>query len=274
MSFGLREVSLSIGGRTALRDVTITIEPGRTTAVIGGDGAGKTTTARTLVGLVIPEHGEVARPVRDRVGYKPEDAGAWPDLTVMENLAFVARSYDLGSDASDRIATLLAVTRLDRAGDRLAADLSGGMRQKLAVSMAMLPRPALLVLDEPTTGLDPLSRIDVWRLVTRAAGEGAAVLVTTAYLDEAERASSVVVLDDGVVLAAGTARSIRAGLDGTVTVGDVRPSGTVAAWRRGTRWHAWWPDGDGPHGDGPGGEPVAPDLTDVVTVAAMRRRAS
>jgi ABC-2 type transport system ATP-binding protein len=267
---GLLDVTLTLDGVPALRDVTIELPAGRTTAVIGGDGAGKTTTARTLVGLIQPERGRVVRPDRVEIGYQPEAAGTWPDMTVTENLAFVARSHRLGSTGQARIDELVEVTRLGDARRRLAADLSGGMRQKLAVAMAMLARPRLLVLDEPTTGLDPLSRLELWRLVTHAAGEGAAVLVTTTYLDEAERAGAVVVLDEGAVLATGTAASIRAGLDGTVVESTARPTGARAAWRRGDRWHGWWPPGEQPR-DGDGLERIAPDLTDVVTVAAMRR---
>jgi ABC-2 type transport system ATP-binding protein len=162
---------------------------------------------------------------------------------------------------------LLEVTGLGPAADRLAGDLSGGMRQKLAVAMAMLPRPELTVLDEPTTGLDPMSRAEVWRLLARAAGEGTAVLATTSYLNEAERASHVVVLDNGRVLAAGTAESIRASFRGVLGLVGSRPEG-APAWRRGNQWRVWARDGLLPSE----ARAVPPDLEDVVTAAAYARR--
>ena len=234
MSFGLSGVTVELGGNTAIEVVDLDVERGSITALIGSDGAGKTTTARTLVGLVSPSAGTVRRPDRDAIGYQPEAAGTWRDLTVAENLSFAARAHRLSAD-SDRYRELLEVTGLGPAEDRLAGDLSGGMRQKLAVAMAMLPRPELTVLDEPTTGLDPISRAEVWRLLARAAGEGTAVLATTTYLNEAERASHVVVLDAGRVLASGTAESIRGSFRGSLGVSESRPD-HLPAWRRGKQW--------------------------------------
>jgi ABC-2 type transport system ATP-binding protein len=265
MTFGLTGVTVEIGGKTAIEAVDLEVEPGAITAVIGADGAGKTTTSRTLVGLLSPTAGTVSRPNRAAIGYQPEAAGTWRDLTVSENLSFVARAHGLAA-ASARYRELLDVTRLGPAADRLAGELSGGMRQKLAVAMAMLPRPELTVLDEPTTGLDPMSRAEVWRLLARAAGEGTAVLATTSYLNEAERASHVVVLDAGKVLVAGTAPSIRASFRGLLGVTTIRP-GEAPAWRRGNQWRVWAPDGPLP----PDARPAEPDLEDVVTAAALTR---
>ncbi len=279
MNWGLDGVTVAFGDRTALDDVTCTVEPGRVEVVIGPDGAGKTTLARVLVGLVAAAAGRVSRPGPRALGYQPESAGTWRDLSVSENLAFVAASRGGGDGLASRTADLLAVTGLDGAGDRLAGELSGGMRQKLAVAMAMLPRPDLLVLDEPTTGLDPVSRADLWRLLARAAGEGAAILATTAYLDEAQRADHVVVLDSGAVLVSGTAEEIRSSFPGRLVAGDHRAE-TRPSWRRGRQWRTWVREpGDDP-GD-PGGVDVdddrhsrrlEPDLEDVVMAAAIRRR--
>lgn len=266
MSFGFTGVTVELGGKTAIEGVDLDVEPGVVTAVIGADAAGKTTTSRTLVGLLSPSTGTVRRPKADAIGYQPEAAGTWRDLTVSENLSFVARVHGLAV-GSDRHRELLEVTGLGPAADRLADDLSGGMRQKLAVAMAMLPRPELTVLDEPTTGLDPMSRAEVWRLLARAAGEGTAVLATTSYLNEAERASHVVVLDNGRVLAAGTADSIRASFRGSLGVSATRPV-SAPAWRRGNVWRVWAPDGPLPSD----ATAVAPDLEDVVTAAAYARR--
>jgi ABC-2 type transport system ATP-binding protein len=266
VSFGFESVTVEFGERKALDKVDLTAEKGEVTAVIGADGAGKTTAARTLVGLVAPFSGTVRRPVGDSIGYQPEAAGTWRDLTVSENLSFVAAAHGL-IVGSDRYRELLEVTGLTAAVDRLAGALSGGMRQKLAVAMAMLPHPELTVLDEPTTGLDPVSRAEVWRLLARAAGEGTAVVATTTYLNEAERASHVVVLDGGHVLAAGTAATIRASFPGALGVTATRPDG-VASWRRGNTWRVWAPDGPVPAD----ARSVEPDLEDVVTAAALARR--
>lgn len=266
--FGLDSVTVTFAGTTALDDVGVDIESGNITALIGADGAGKTTICRVLVGLVAPDRGDVTRPVRRRLGYQPEAAGTWADLTVGENLQFVASGYVLGDGGRDRIAQLLDVTGLRPAWNRPVALLSGGMRQKLAVAMAILANPELVVLDEPTTGLDPVSRSELWRLLLRAAGEGMAVLTTTSYLNEAERADHVVLLDEGRVMATGTADSIRAGFAGSVVSAE-QPSPDAPSWRRGSRWHVWYEDGSVPAGT----DEMPPDLEDVVTAAAIARKA-
>lgn len=264
MSYGLAAVDVAYGPVEALRQVDLELVPGSVHALVGPDGAGKTTACKVLVGLRVPGRGEVTRPASHLVGYQPESAGSWPDLTVAENLDFVARSF--GNRSGERIDELLGLTRLAMARNRLAGDLSGGMRQKLAVAMAMLARPALLVLDEPTTGLDPVSRSELWRLVLRAASEGAAVLVTTSYIYEAERADRVTFLDEGRVIATGTAASIRDAFPGVMSVTPERPE-TGMFWRRGRNWRVWTLDGAAPVD----GETVTPDLEDVVTAASMER---
>jgi ABC-2 type transport system ATP-binding protein len=268
MSFGLLGVTVELGGTPAIEQVDLEVERGAITAVIGADGAGKTTTARTLVGLLSPSEGSVRRPGAADISYQPEAAGTWRDLTVSENLSFVARAHGI-SPGSNRYLELLEMTGLGPASDRLSGNLSGGMRQKLAVAMAMLPHPELTVLDEPTTGLDPMSRAEVWRLLARAAGEGTAVIATTTYLNEAERASHVVVLDNGKVLASGSAASIRASFRGLLGVSTTRPH-DAPAWRRGRLWRVWSQNGPLP----PDAREIDPDLEDVVTAAALARRAA
>lgn len=270
MSARLAGVTVRLGTVTALDDVDLAVAPGRIEAVIGPDGAGKSTLARLLVGLVAATSGSVQRPPRSRLGYQPESAGTWRDLSVAENLAFVARSHgrDPSGATQRRITDLLAVTALTGAVDRLAGDLSGGMRQKLAVAMAMLPHPDLLVLDEPTTGLDPVSRADVWRLLARAAGEGAAIVATTAYLDEAQRADHVTVLDHGRVLVSGRAEEIRASFPGRLVAGESRDA-HHPSWRRGRSWRTWLDDDAEDAGDRP---LLEPDLEDVVMAASLARR--
>jgi ABC-type multidrug transport system ATPase subunit len=184
--------------------VSLDAEPGAVTAVVGGDGAGKSTLLRALAGLVRPSSGVVRRPPRTGLGYLSSPVGVYHDLTVDENLAFAAVGYGVrGAVLDERRERLLDDAGLTAARSRLAGRLSGGMRQKLAFAMAMVHTPDLLVLDEPTTGVDPVSRLEFWRLLTAGAGAGAAVVFSTTYLDEAARASRVLVLDDGRAVAAG-----------------------------------------------------------------------
>ena len=196
--WGVRGLTVRYGRQTVLDEVTLEVEPGLVTAVIGGDGAGKTTLLRALAGVVRPVAGEVVRPTRRRIGFIAGAAGVYDDLTVDENVAFVAAVYGLSREERDRrIAHLLARTGLAGTGGRLAGRLSGGMRQKLAFALALLHDPELLVLDEPTTGVDPVSRAELWGMIAEAAAAGAAVVVSITYLDEARRAARILLLEDG-----------------------------------------------------------------------------
>jgi ABC-2 type transport system ATP-binding protein len=146
------------------------------------------------------------------------------------------------------------------------------MRQKLGVIAAMLHHPALLVLDEPTTGVDPVSRADLWSLIARAAAQGAAVAFSTSYLDEAERAAHVLILAEGRELAVGSPGQIAAAMPGRLWMTGTRPAGPSRArsWRRDGRWRVWQPEGGGDAAGG-SGDPVQPDLQDAVTVAILAR---
>ena len=211
--WGVSGLTVRYGRRTALDDVTLDVPAGAVTAVIGGDGAGKTTLLRALAGVARPTAGTVRSPARRRIGYVAGASGLYDDLSVAENVAFVAAAYGVrGAELEARLAELLERTGLDGIGDRLAGRLSGGMRQKLAFALAMLHRPELLILDEPTTGVDPVSRVELWRLIAGAAAGGAGVVVSTTYLDEAERAASVLLLDAGRVIAAGPPEAVAAAL--------------------------------------------------------------
>jgi len=211
--WGVSGLTVRYGRRTALHDVTLDAPAGAVSAVIGGDGAGKTTLLRALAGVVRPAAGTVRSPARRRIGYVAGASGLYDDLTVAENVAFVAAAYGVrGAELEARLAELLERTGLDGIGDRLAGRLSGGMRQKLAFALAMLHRPELLILDEPTTGVDPVSRVDLWRLIAGAAAGGAGVVVSTTYLDEADRAAWVLLLDAGRVIAAGPPEAVAAAL--------------------------------------------------------------
>ncbi len=167
-------MTVAFGDVLALAHVSLEVPHGRVTAVVGPDGAGKTTLLRCLVGACRVRSGAVNRPPATRVGYQPASSGVYPDLTVTENLDFVTRAFRMDPGvASARRTELLDVTGLGTAAGRLGSELSGGMRQKLGLAMALLHEPELLVLDEPSTGVDPVSRTEITRQIARtAAGRG------------------------------------------------------------------------------------------------------
>jgi ABC-2 type transport system ATP-binding protein len=275
-AWGATELCVRYGRTAALAGVSLAAPAGQVTAVVGGDGAGKTTLLRCLAGVMAPDTGTVRRPAKERSGYFPASSGIYEDLTVAENLDFRATGYGLSRQvARERAAEYLERAGLSQVSGRLAGQLSGGMRQKLAVIAAMLHRPDLLVLDEPTTGVDPVSRSGLWWLIARAAADGSAVVLATTYLDEAERCASVLVLDSGTELASGTPDQIVAAMPGVLRSVPARPDGTAAerAWRRAGRWREWDPGtqaaqaGNASAGNGL----ITPDLQDAVTVAALAR---
>ena len=193
MTYGVEHATVRYGDVTALRDVSVAVPEGEVTAVVGGDGAGKTTLLRALVGEVSPDGGTVTAPDAHRLGYLPATAGSWLELSVQENVEFVGSSFGLSrATLTERADALLDRAGLDSARNRLSRDLSGGMRRKLGFCLAMLAEPDLLVLDEPSTGVDPVSRVDLWRLVSDAAAKGTAVIMSTTYFDEAERCAGLV----------------------------------------------------------------------------------
>jgi ABC-2 type transport system ATP-binding protein len=259
--WGVFGATVVFGDNTALDDVTLDARTGQVAAVVGGDGAGKTTLLRTLVGRIRPGSGRVSAPPTPECGFMPTGAsGVWQDLTVHENIDFVAAAHHLsGSELADRRAELLHAAGLEQATGRLAGALSGGMRQKLAFCLAIFHRPRLLVLDEPSTGVDPVSRVDLWRLISRTAADGTAVVMATTYLDEAERASTCLVLDGGRALASGLPSDILGSTPGTITTGDSAAGPRELSWRRGRQTRSWHA---GPAR--PGEQPVVPDMEDAV----------
>jgi ABC-2 type transport system ATP-binding protein len=268
MTYGVRAATVRIGDIIALQDVTVDVPAGSVVAVVGGDGAGKTTLLRALVGEVVLQSGSINAPPAGQVGYLPASSGSWAALTVRQNMDFVGGIYGLrSSELNQRRGELLARAGLAPAADRLASQLSGGMRRKLGFCMAMLHRPPLLVLDEPSTGIDPVSRIDLWRLVSEAAASGAAVLMSTTYLDEAERAAHLIVLNGGRVLASGSYDAVRGGFAGLVTSART-PVHPEWSWRRGPTFHEYWPASDPPQGT----QIISPDLEDVVIALSLLAR--
>jgi len=206
----------SFDGRPALRDISATIAPGIITGLIGPDAAGKTTLLRLLAGLLRPVKGRItvlgydmatdAARAHASIGYMPQRFGLYEDLSVAENLDLFADLHSLSAALrAERTVRLLRFTGLARFASRLAGQLSGGMKQKLGLACALLARPRLLLLDEPSVGVDPASRRELWAIVSamldEGRAEGMAVIWATAYLDEAARCGRVLLLHEGSLLA-------------------------------------------------------------------------
>jgi ABC-2 type transport system ATP-binding protein len=208
------------GDRTAVDRVSFEISPGETYGLLGPNGAGKTTTIRMICGLLRPDAGQIVIGgrevdrhdvgVRAQVGYVPQDLALYPDLSARENLQFFGRLYRLrGRLLRERVDEVLALVELsDRAGDRVES-FSGGMRRRLNIGAALLHRPSLLVLDEPTAGVDPQSRHAILSSIERFGASGMAILYTTHYMEEADRVCDRVgIMDHGRLVAQGTRREL------------------------------------------------------------------
>ncbi len=212
----------SFGALVAVADVTFAVEPGRLVGLLGPNGAGKTTTVSMIAGLVTPDAGDVlvggARlagdtdPAKRRVGLVPQDLALYDELSARENLRFFGALYDLaGSALNDSIGASLALVGLgDRAGDAVKT-FSGGMKRRLNLAAGLLHDPDILLLDEPTVGVDPQSRNAIFDNLEVLKGRGKALLYTTHYMEEAERlADRIVVIDHGTVVADDTLAGLRA----------------------------------------------------------------
>jgi ABC-2 type transport system ATP-binding protein len=199
------------GGHRALDGIDLSIGRGELFGLIGPDGAGKTTFFRLVAGLIAPTSGTVTREKGTAFGFVPQRFGLYEDLSIDENLTLRARLYGVpDAEARERAADLLARVGLERFGARLAGALSGGMKQKLALVAALLTRPPLLLLDEPTTGVDPVSRREFWTLLNELHHEGLTIVISTPYMDEAEYASRIGFLDAGRLSALGTRQELLA----------------------------------------------------------------
>lgn len=213
------------GDLVAANDVSFTVERGEMFGLIGPDGAGKTTTLRVILGLLAPHGGRVRTCGLDpwtqtdelskRIGYLSQRFSLYGDLTVDENVAFFADIHGV-RNSKGRGEELLDMLRMTPFRKRLADRLSGGMKQKLALACTLIHTPQLLVLDEPTTGVDPVSRRDFWKILARLQREGLTLLVTTPYLDEAERCQRVALMDRSRILNVSTPDAVRAQADGSM----------------------------------------------------------
>lgn len=203
----------SYGGIKALDKIDLTVESGEMFGLIGPDGAGKSTLYRILATLLSPDFGRVSmlgmdvvnnyKTLRKRLGYMPERFSLYPDMTVKENLNFFASLFGVDiRENYDLIAPIFG--QLKKFPDRMAGKLSGGMKQKLALSCALIHRPEILLLDEPTTGVDAVSRSEFWDMLGTLREKGITILVSTSYMDEADRCERIAIIDKGHILVTGT----------------------------------------------------------------------
>lgn len=217
----------SFGQSTAVDGLTFRVAEGEIFGLVGPDGAGKTTTMRLLTSILDPSDGEAwvlgchtvreAEAIKEHIGYMSQRFGLYPDLTVMENIAFYADIYGVPRKGrQDRIDRLLAFSNLTPFKKRLAGNLSGGMKQKLGLACALVHTPQILFLDEPTNGVDPVSRRDFWRILYQLLREKVTIFVSTAYLDEAERCNRVAMIHRGKLLACGTPDEVKQMMQGGI----------------------------------------------------------
>ena len=222
----VRELTRRFGTLTAVDAVSLEVSRGEIFGLVGPDGAGKTTLLRMLCGLVDPTSGTIrvtgrdpareTSAVRDRIGYMAQRFGLYVDLTVEENLNFYADLFGLDRQHRDGLMErLLGMTRMTSFRRRQAGKLSGGMKQKLSLMCALLHQPEILFLDEPTNGVDPISRRDFWLILYELVKEGLTVVVATSYLDEAERCNRVALMHRGQLVACAPPHRLSAFLDET-----------------------------------------------------------
>jgi ABC-2 type transport system ATP-binding protein len=222
-----RNLVKTFGATTAVQGVSLHVNAGEAYGLVGPDGAGKTTTLRMLVGALTPDSGAATvagfdlrrqtEPARARLGYLAQRFSLYGDLTVLENLRFFGQVRGVKGDALQRRAeVLLRFVGLIDFGGRRADLLSGGMKQKLGLACALIHEPKVLLLDEPTGGVDPVTRQDFWQLIIRVLSEGAAVIISTPYMDEAARCSRLGFLHRGRLLVEGAPRELTAALAGRV----------------------------------------------------------
>jgi ABC-2 type transport system ATP-binding protein len=218
----------------AVSDLDLAIPRGRLYGLVGPDGAGKTTTLRILSTVMSQTSGSAhvagydvrteAEKIRRCIGYMPQNFSLYPDLTVVENLIFFADiNHVPGNKKHQRILEMLAFTRLDSFHDRRAGKLSGGMKKKLALACALIHEPEILLLDEPSTGVDPVSRRELWLILADVVQRGVTAVVSTPYMDEAERCHQVGILFNGRLLTSGTPEEIEARMPFTIVETKAKP---------------------------------------------------
>lgn len=242
----VQDLTVQYHKTVAVERVSLQVHEGEILALIGPDGAGKTSLLRTIAGLLCPTAGQVTlagqdawrhrRQLRQLLGYLPQNFALYGDLSVEENLAFFGHLWGLPA-WRQRCDYLLERLGLAPYRQRRAEALSGGMKQKLALAASLLHQPRLLLLDEPTTGVDPITRREFWRLLSRMVAEGLTLVWATPYLDEAQRATRVVLMHGGRILAQGEPEALTCGLTLRVLVVEGEPRPALAAALRETFPH-------------------------------------
>ena len=223
----IKELTRKFKDCTALNRIDLKISEGELFGLVGPDGAGKTTLLRILAGLLFIDGGEVtiagtdvasnAELIKPKIGYMAQEFSLYEKLSVVENLIFFAELYDVPPEIqSERIPGLLEFAGLTEFTDRRAAHLSGGMKKKLALASTLVHQPPILLLDEPTTGVDPVSRRDFWRILNDLHLNGTTILVSTPYMDEADRCSRVGLIHQGEIVICDTPTAIRSSLKGEI----------------------------------------------------------
>ena len=217
LAIDVQGLNKSFGKKHVVKDFSLQVRRGEIYGFLGPNGSGKTTSIRMLCGLLKPDSGsgtclghDVVREtaaIKREVGYMTQRFSLWEDLTIRENLEFVARMYGM-PDRKNAVAALLKELNLEKRQDQLAGTLSGGWKQRLALGACMLHRPQLLLLDEPTAGVDPQARRDFWEEIHALAAKGISVLVSTHYMDEAERCHRLAYISYGKLLATGTPHEV------------------------------------------------------------------
>lgn len=211
----------SYGDIVAVNGVSYSVARGEMFGLVGPDGAGKTTTIRMLIGLLKPDSGNAKilgydlrtqkNKIKNEIGYLSQKFSLYGDLTIDENIEFFAEIHGV-KDFEARRNELLEFTRLTPFRDRLADKLSGGMKQKLALACTLIHKPKIIFLDEPTTGVDPVSRRDFWKILSNLLHEGITIFMTTPYLDEAERCNKIALMNNGVIISWDSPKNVKASL--------------------------------------------------------------
>jgi len=235
-------LSRSFGRNVAVQDLDLKVQRGELYGLVGPDGAGKTTTMRLLAGIMAPTSGEAwvagysvlsdAERIKEVIGYMSQRFGLYEDLTVMENIEFYADIYEVAQkERKARFQRLLGFSNLTPFVDRLAGKLSGGMKQKLGLACALVHTPEILFLDEPTSGVDPVSRRDFWRILYDLLREGVTIFLSTSYLDEAERCARIGLMHKGKIIIEDQPMNVRSALAlpmMEVWTDQVRAAGEIA----------------------------------------------
>jgi ABC-2 type transport system ATP-binding protein len=281
VAVGIESLTRRFAEATAVRDISLTVDAGELFGLVGPDGAGKTTILRMLAGVLRPTAGDalvfgvsVAKQperVKHDIAYMSQRFGLYQDLTVLENLRLYADLYEVPArERATRLERLFEFSQLGPFRDRLAGKLSGGMKQKLGLSCALVHQPRLLLLDEPTFGVDPISRRDLWIIIHDMVAEGTTAVVSTSYMDEAERFDRVALLHRGRVAALDSPQALRGQLRGRlleVVAHPIRRAREVAGGHEAVHHAAIF--GDSLHVAVDAAEEAAPVLTAALGAAGI-----